>query len=215
MTSKSVSSGSTGPSSSSSSSLPSGRLLVKRLVSSREREREDSRPSPKRHRSSITERLGLATGVGLRRRTASNPTPLSGSQLHGSSRISDSAITSTTIKLTKTPSVRFADQHARSGVFGYEGDQEGGAVGLSTRTRAKGRVSSSASSGRSTQGTAAATGGGVVKSTSMVADEYEYQTQRQQDIRSRLEVKESEKKARRGGPLVGRLAMHQVFGRLE
>ena len=51
--------------------------------------------------------------------------------------------------------------------------------------------------------------------SSMVADEYEYQTQRQRDIRSRLEKKEMQKKARRGGPLVGRLASHQVFRRLE
>ena len=50
---------------------------------------------------------------------------------------------------------------------------------------------------------------------SMVADEYEYQTQRQMDIRSRLEKKEMEKKARRRGLLPGRLGQHHVFGRLE
>ncbi len=53
------------------------------------------------------------------------------------------------------------------------------------------------------------------KRSTMVADEYEYQTQRQQDIRSRLERRESEKRSRRGGPLAGRLASHQIFGRLE
>lgn len=51
--------------------------------------------------------------------------------------------------------------------------------------------------------------------SSMVADEYEYQTHRQRDIRSRLEKKEMQKRDRRGGPLVGRLASHQVFRRLE
>ena len=50
---------------------------------------------------------------------------------------------------------------------------------------------------------------------SMVADEYEYQTLRQLDVRSRLERKERETRARRGGPLAGRLAKHHVFGRLE
>ena len=50
---------------------------------------------------------------------------------------------------------------------------------------------------------------------SMVADEYEYQTLRQLDVRSRLEKKERETRARRGGPLAGRLAKHHVFGRLE
>ena len=50
---------------------------------------------------------------------------------------------------------------------------------------------------------------------SMVADEYEYQTLRQLDVRSRLERKERETRARRGGPLAGRLAKHDVFGRLE
>jgi hypothetical protein len=49
----------------------------------------------------------------------------------------------------------------------------------------------------------------------MVADEYEYQTLRQLDVRSRLERKERETRARRGGPLAGRLAKHHVFGRLE
>ena len=49
----------------------------------------------------------------------------------------------------------------------------------------------------------------------MVADEYEYQTLRQLDVRSRLEKKERETRARRGGPLAGRLAKHDVFGRLE
>lgn len=49
--------------------------------------------------------------------------------------------------------------------------------------------------------------------TSMVADEYE--TKRQMDIRSRLEKRESEKAARRRGPLSGRLGQHHVFGRLE
>ena len=48
---------------------------------------------------------------------------------------------------------------------------------------------------------------------SMVADEYE--TKRQLDIRSRLEQKEWEIKARRKGPLGNRLAKHHVFGRLE
>lgn len=48
---------------------------------------------------------------------------------------------------------------------------------------------------------------------SMVADEYE--TKRQLDIRSRLERKEWEIKARRKGPLGNRLAKHHVFGRLE
>lgn len=48
---------------------------------------------------------------------------------------------------------------------------------------------------------------------SMVADDYE--TRRQLDIRSRLEQREWEKKARRRGPLGGRLAKHHVFGRLE
>ena len=46
----------------------------------------------------------------------------------------------------------------------------------------------------------------------MVADEYEYQTLRQLDVRSRLERKERETRARRGGPLAGRLAKHHVFG---
>ena len=49
----------------------------------------------------------------------------------------------------------------------------------------------------------------------MVADEYEYQTLRQLDVRSRLEKRERETRARRGGPLAGRLAKHDVFGRLE
>ncbi|XP_064403293.1 uncharacterized protein C19orf47 homolog isoform X3 [Halichondria panicea] len=50
---------------------------------------------------------------------------------------------------------------------------------------------------------------------SMVADEMDYQTQRQSDVRSRLELKEKEKAARRRGPLAGRLEKHHVFGRLE
>ncbi len=50
---------------------------------------------------------------------------------------------------------------------------------------------------------------------SMVADEMDYQTQRQSDVRSRLELKEKEKAARRKGPLAGRLEKHHVFGRLE
>lgn len=56
---------------------------------------------------------------------------------------------------------------------------------------------------------------GLKVRSSMVADEVEYQTQRQQDIRSRLEKKEFEKRARRRGPLGRRLGTHQVFGRLE
>ena len=55
----------------------------------------------------------------------------------------------------------------------------------------------------------------VSSKRSMVADEYEYQTLRQLDVRSRLEKKERETRARRGGPLAGRLAQHDVFGRLE
>jgi hypothetical protein len=51
--------------------------------------------------------------------------------------------------------------------------------------------------------------------SSMVADEYEYQSRRQRDIRSRLEVREQQKAARRGGPLGGRLGTHKVFRRLE
>ena len=54
-----------------------------------------------------------------------------------------------------------------------------------------------------------------VKPTTMVADEYEYQTRRHRDIRSRLEIKEFEKRARRGGPLAGRLGTHKIFRRLE
>ena len=92
-------------------------------------------------------------------------------------------------------SVTFSDVTSakRSGVFGYE------AVQGETRSR----KSSAGAKARPSMG------------SSMVADEYEYQSQRQRDIRSRLEVKESQKRARRGGPLMGRLALHQVFGRLE
>jgi len=60
---------------------------------------------------------------------------------------------------------------------------------------------------------------GVVKSQatprSMVADEFDFQLKRQQDVRSRLESKEKAKMSRRQGPLAGRLAKHNVFGRLE
>lgn len=84
----------------------------------------------------------------------------------------------------------------RSGLFAYEG---------STTDQRRGVVSVVA-----TPSSAA-----VAVRSSMVADEYEYQTKRQRDIRSRLELKEREKRARRGGPLVGRLDSHKVFRRLE
>jgi len=61
----------------------------------------------------------------------------------------------------------------------------------------------------------AGSGGARSRPSTMVADEYEYQTLRQQDIRSRLERREQEKTARRGGPLAGRLGTHEVFMRLE
>lgn len=94
-------------------------------------------------------------------------------------------------------SSRFASPENRSrksGLFSYEG---------SSRTENRRGVVSSVSSAA------------VEVRSSMVADEYEYQTRRQRDIRSRLEVKEQEKAARRGGPLVGRLGTHKVFRRLE
>ncbi len=50
---------------------------------------------------------------------------------------------------------------------------------------------------------------------SMVADEFNYQSRQQSDVRSRLMFKEREKAARRKGPLPGRLEKHHVFGRLE
>ena len=93
-----------------------------------------------------------------------------------------------------------AEAQKRSGLFGYEGSEQRGVVG---------------SGGRGGGGHGRSSSAGVRVHSSMVADEYEYQTQRQRDIRSRLEVKEMEKKARRGGPLVGRLDRHKVFGRLE
>lgn len=103
-------------------------------------------------------------------------------------------------RVKSSPSVRFAkspeNRVQRSGLFSYEG---------STRTETKRGVVSSASSSAAR----------VALRSSMVADEYEYQTQRQHDIRARLEIKEQEKAARRGGPLVGRLGSHKVFRRLE
>ena len=80
-------------------------------------------------------------------------------------------------------------------MFGYEG---GG-----SRTESKRAVVSPASLAK------------VKLRSSMVADEYEYQARRQHDIRSRLEVRELQKAARRGGPLSGRLGSHKVFRRLE
>lgn len=55
--------------------------------------------------------------------------------------------------------------------------------------------------------------GGRLTKSSMVADEYE--SLRQTDIRSRMEHKEKVKRLRREGPLAGRLAKPNVFGRLE
>ena len=80
----------------------------------------------------------------------------------------------------------------RSGVFGYDADSV-------EPPELRGRP-------RST---------GAREPPTMVADEYEYQTLRQRDIRSRLEKREREKAARRGGPLAGRLGTHEVFMRLE
>jgi len=91
---------------------------------------------------------------------------------------------------------------SRSGLFSYEGNV--GDVRGSLRTGLFGYEESGSSVKRAR-----------ASKSSMVADEYEYQTQRQRDIRSRLELKEKEKQSRRGGPLVGRLALHQVFRRLE
>ena len=55
--------------------------------------------------------------------------------------------------------------------------------------------------------------GGRLTKSSMVADEYE--SLRQTDIRCRMEHKEKVKRLRREGPLAGRLAKPNVFGRLE
>ena len=72
----------------------------------------------------------------------------------------------------------------------------------------------SSSSGTSVRKSASVVKGrGVPRS--MVADEIDYQTQRHNDIRLRLEMKEKAKAARRRGPLEGRLEQHHVFGRLE
>ncbi len=99
-------------------------------------------------------------------------------------------------------STRKRPSSVRSGVFGYEGV---------AATPHKER----SSSGREEEVVVAPDSQEVKVQPSMVADEYEYQTQRQRDIRSRLEVRELEKRSRRGGPLVGRLASHQIFRRLE
>ena len=87
-------------------------------------------------------------------------------------------------------------------MFGYDGD---------TVTAAAATVMPRHREGRGQE----ASSHEVKAQSSMVADEYEYQAQRQRDIRSRLELRELEKRSRRGGPLVGRLASHQVFHRLE
>lgn len=88
----------------------------------------------------------------------------------------------------------------RSGLFAYKGSSSTGG------SRSRREVVSFVEKPSSAE---------VAIRSSMVADEYEYQTKRQRDIRSRLEVKELEKRARRGGPLVGRLDSHKVFRRLE
>ena len=79
--------------------------------------------------------------------------------------------------------------------------------------RKKSHTSVSSSSGEVVRKSSKRKEGG--RPMSMVADEMDYQTQRQSDVRSRLELKEKEKAARRKGPLAGRLEKHHVFGRLE
>lgn len=82
----------------------------------------------------------------------------------------------------------------KTGIFGYEREGRGGGGRVEARV-----IPSHAGH----------------KTSTMVADEYEYQARRHHDIRSRLEKKEREKAARRGGPLAGRLGSHKVFRRLE
>ena len=90
----------------------------------------------------------------------------------------------------------------RTGVFGYDMRDANVEVGTSREL---------VGSFRRVAGTSARSS----QPSTMVADEVEYQTLRQQDIRSRLEVREQAKAARRGGPLAGRLGTHEVFMRLE
>ena len=94
----------------------------------------------------------------------------------------------------------------------------GKSTSLRSRLGEKGRVQVSSSSSNITSSSTRKLSTGKEKETpklSMVADEYDYQTRRQMDIRSRLERKEKEKVARRSGPLVGRLEKHHIFQRLE
>lgn len=112
-----------------------------------------------------------------------------------STREPKSIITSTVGGSLVRSTRNLESRSSRSGLFGYEGG--------SSRTESKRGVVSSASLEK------------VKVRSSMVADEYEYQAQRQHDIRSRLEMRELQKAARRGGPLSGRLGSHKVFRRLE
>ncbi len=150
-------------------------------------------PSP-----SLSMRLGLANNR-EDKRASSQPATFSRLALGGRgktrSRTGDYSMTLSKSRSKSTPKqhpVMVSEISQRTGVFGYEDiSSEPEPVRPATRERTHSH------------------------SQTMVADEYEYQSLRQRDIRSRLEKREREKAARRGGPLAGRLGTHEVFMRLE